>query len=370
MIKYIRSVTNQKLFSPQTQKQIQIGFEIVDMAKEDLSANDAQAEINLFFSTINQCLNRDEGWKAYYSSEMEDIQLYQLDRTQLYHILQQERKAYDEAIARNYDAASEAMQQIADTCLDSSEKGWYLQEKARFLYRISHSESSRVQASAFKMNTQLMKPRTGIVYNKLRYPLDNSRNLRIINELRSFGNYEELSVQVEDTLSNMSFGVDAEKAESAFYRVGQLLGYMCQRPDKEIRRGPDVLWCTAGNKYILIECKTEVLLDRKSISKSEAGQMEEHCAWFEATYGEDVLFEPLLVIPTERLATDAYFSHNIKVLEKKGLERLKKHIRDFFKEFKKFDFSSLDADLVNQKLVAHNLHNDNFIQKFVVGHRR
>jgi hypothetical protein len=74
---------------------------------------------------------------------------------------------------------------------------------------------------------------------------------------------------------------------------------MCQRPDKEIRRGPDVLWCTASNKYILIECKTEVLLDRKSISKSEAGQMEEHCAWFGATYGEGTLFEPILVIPTD-----------------------------------------------------------------------
>lgn len=151
-----------------------IGFEIVDMAKEDLSANDAQAEIGLFFSTISHCLNRDEGWKAYYSSEMEDIQLSQLDRTQLYQILQQERKAYDEATARNYDAASETMQQIADTCSDSSEKGWYLQEKARFLYRISHSESSKVQVSAFKMNTQLMKPRTGIAYNKLREPLNKS----------------------------------------------------------------------------------------------------------------------------------------------------------------------------------------------------
>lgn len=366
LIKYIRSITNQKLFSPQTQKQIQIGFEIVDMAKEDLPTKDAQAEITLFFSTINQCLHRDEGWKSYYSSEMEDIQLSQVDRAQLYHMLQQERKAYDEAATCNYDAASETIQQIADSCADLSEKGWYLQEKARFLYRISHSESSKVQVSAFKMNTQLMKPRVGIVYNKLRYPLNISRNIRIINELQVLGNYEELSIQLEDTLSNMSFGVDAEKAENAFYRIGQLLGYECQRPDKEIRQGPDVLWCTASNKYILIECKTEVLADRKCISKSEAGQMEEHCAWFEATYGEITSFKPILVISTEKLAKDAYFSHDTKILKKSGLEKLKKQIRDFFKEFKKFDFSGLDADVVNQKLVAHNLHNDNFIQELVV----
>lgn len=94
--------------------------------------------------------------------------------------------------------------------------------------------------------------------------------------------------------------------------------------------------------------------------------MEEHCAWFEATYGEDTLFEPILVIPTERLEKDAYFSHDTKVLKKEGLVNLKKQIRDFFKEFKKFDFSGLDADLINQKLVAHNLHNDQFLQKFVV----
>ena len=54
------------------------------------------------------------------------------------------------------------------------------------------------------------------------------------------------------------------------------------------------------------------------------------------------------------------------MLKKEGLVNLKKQIRDFFKEFKKFDFSGLDADLINQKLVAHNLHNDQFLQKFVV----
>lgn len=366
LIKYIRSVTNQKLFSPQTQRQIQIGFEIVDMAKEDLPEKDAQAEIKLFFSTISQCLKRDEGWKAYYSSEMEDVQLSQIDRTQLYHMLQQERKAYDEANACNYEAASETMQGIVNSCADQCEKGWYLQEKARFLYRISHSESSKVQISAFKMNTQLLKPRTGIIYNKLKYPLDNSRISRIINELRAFGNYNELSVHLEDTLGNMSFGANAEKAENAFYKIGQLLGYVCQRPDKEIRQGPDVLWCTASNKYILIECKTEVLPDRKFINKSEAGQMEEHCAWFEAEYNEGVLFQPILLITTEKLAKDAYFSHNIDILNKNGLDKLKKQIRDFFKEFKKYDFTGIDADLVHEKLVAHNLHDDSFMKKVVV----
>ena len=35
LTKYIRSYNNRSLFSAQTQKQIEVGFEIVDMSKED-----------------------------------------------------------------------------------------------------------------------------------------------------------------------------------------------------------------------------------------------------------------------------------------------------------------------------------------------
>lgn len=100
-------------------------------------------------------------------------------------------------------------------------------------------------------------------YFKIKYPLDHSRNIRIIQELKKYGSHEELSVQLEDILTNFSFETEAEKAENAAYRIGQLLGYMSQRPGKEIRKGPDVLWCVSDEKYNLIECKTEVLATRK-----------------------------------------------------------------------------------------------------------
>ena len=365
LIKYIRSITNQRLFSPQTQKQIEIGFEIVSMVKDDLPQKTAKAEIDLLSSTIGQCLNRDEGWKQYYSSVMDTVQLTPKDKTQLYTILKKERQAYDEATIRNYEAAASIIQEIVNLCDDDSEKGWYLQEQARLLYHTSRAESNQIQISAFKKNNQLLKPQSGIVYNKIKYPLDHSRNMRIIQELKKYGSYEELSVQLEDILTNFSFGMEAEKAENAAYRIGQLLGYMSQRPDKEIRKGPDVLWCVSDEKYVLIECKTEVLATRKNISKTEAGQMEEHCAWFESEYTQDS-FVPVLVIQTEALATDAYFSHDVRILTKKNLDKLKKQIRDFFKEFNGYNFTSITPEFVNQKLAAHNLYNPDFIEKLLI----
>ena len=365
LIKYLRSSTNRSLFSPQTQKQIEIGFDIVDMAKEDGVPQEADAEIRLLFSTINQCLNRDEGWKLYYSSRMDEISQPDKDKAVLYSVLEKERNAYEELLVRNYDAAAKLIQEIVDISSDTNEKGWYLQEKARLLYHISHQESNSVQVSAFKKNTHLLKPQSGIVYNKIKYPLNYSRNTKIIQKLCEMASYDEVSIYLEDILQNMSFGVDAEKAENAFFLIGQLLGFESQRPDKEIRKGPDVLWCVSDNKYVLIELKTEVNQSRLTISKSEAGQIEEHCAWFEAEYGSANCV-PILVIPTSKLANDAYFSHSVKVLTSEKLQKLKIQIRDFFKEFKGYSLPSISPDLVNQKLITHGLYSEHFINDYLV----
>lgn len=375
LIKYLRSVTNQELFSPQTKQQIQIGFNIIEMAKEDLVKKETEgqketdAEINLLFSTIRQCLERDDGWKMYYSSTMDEVQVVQYDKSNFYNMLKMERQAYDEITVRNYDAAAKIYQDIADMCRDETEKGWYIQEKARMLHHTSHSESNKAQVSAFKKNNQLLKPQSGIVYNKIKYPLDHARNARIVQELCKYGNYDELCVHLEDILSNMSIGMGAEKAEDAFFKIGQLLGYVSQRPDKEIRKGPDVLWCVSEGKYVLIECKTEVLQTRTAINKVEAGQMEEHCAWFKDEYGQES-FLPLLVISTEKLSEDAYFSHDVKVLKKENLEELKSRIREFFKEFKGLQFASIELELVNQKLATHHLYDDSYLKTISIAPRR
>lgn len=79
----------------------------------------------------------------------------------------------------------------------------------------------------------------------------------------------------------MSFGIEAVKFEAALKDVGALLSYVSQRPDKEIRKGPDNLWCGSNDHYLLFECKSEVSGTRQEITKHEAGQMNNHCAWFE-----------------------------------------------------------------------------------------
>ncbi len=364
LIRYIRSITNQKLFSLQTQKQIEIGFQIVDMAKEDLTASDPAKELSMLFSTINQCLDRDEGWKEYYASQMDSLEIVKKSKEDLYDILQREKQAYEFAISRNYEKAFELIQEIADRCTEDCEKGWYLQLAANYKHHISQVDANKLQVAAFTQNNQLLKPIEGVVYKKIKYEIDLTRNQRIIKELSKYGKYAELSLYLEDVLGRLSYGVESEKFEQALYELGNLLGYVSQRPDKSIRKGPDVLWCVSNNKYILIECKSEVSVMRKCISKHEAGQMDEHCGWFESEYGAAEVLN-ILAIPTIELASDAYFTKDIKIIRKSNLESLKKRIRAFFKEFKKYNLSSLDVDFIQSSLAVHNLCDDYFINDFL-----
>lgn len=369
LIKYLRSIANRKYFSSQTQKQIEIGFDIVDMGKEDSDAIKKSEELELLFSTIDQCLTRDEGWKQYYSSMMDEIEDKAQAKSDIYSVLSKEYQAYNEMLCKNFDSAASIMQEIADTCVSESEKGWYIQEKAKCQYHMSHVDANKTQIAAFRKNNQLLVPISGIAYSKIKYPLDFSRNNRIIRELQKYNNYEELSIEIESILSSLDIGVEAEKAENAFYRIGCLLGYVSQRPDKEIRKGPDVLWCVSSGKYILIECKTEVYETRKEISKTEAGQVEEHCAWFESVYQGDT-YIPILVIQAEKLADNAYFSREVRVLTKENLKKLKKQIRNFFKEFKGYNLKGIEPEVINQKLAAHNLHDNSFVEKVATVSKR
>lgn len=68
----------------------------------------------------------------------------------------------------------------------------------------------------------------------------------------------------------------------------------------------------------------------------------------------------------ELSSNDAYFSHDVKILTKKNLEKIKTQIRSFFREFKGYKFSSLDPEFINQKLATHNLYNDSFIETLLV----
>ena len=167
-------------------------------------------------------------------------------------------------------------------------------------------------------------------------------------------------ISVEGILQNLSFGMQSEKFEAALKDVGEAIGFLSQRPDKEIKKGPDNLWCGVENQYFLLECKNEVDETRSEISKHEAGQMNTHSAWFEKMYG-NAKCKRILIIPTIKLSYHADFTHSVEIMRKNTLIKLKNNVRNFFKEFSTFVLHEVSDQKIQQFIDTHKLDIDSLV---------
>lgn len=144
-----------------------------------------------------------------------------------------------------------------------------------------------------------------------------------------------------------------------------MLGFKSQRPDNEYKVGPDNLWCGVHNQYLFFECKNEVKEDRNTIKKSEAGQMENHCAWFEEKYGDAEVCR-IFIAPTNVLDHKANLTHKIVVMTPKLLGEFKAHIDKYLMEFKDYSMSDIDKELIQEALETHFLTIDNIKKDYVM----
>ncbi len=151
--------------------------------------------------------------------------------------------------------------------------------------------------------------------------------------------------------------------------AGKILGFDCQSPDKMIRKGPDNLWKVGHDKYIMIECKSEVKDTRRYIHKSEVGQMENHCGWFEEVY-HDASVLRIMAIVTNNIAPDANFSHKVFILRKKNLKKLKSNIKKFIQEFKNYDIKNVTESVIDTALNRNFLGERNIWEDYVEESRK
>ncbi len=361
LVKFIRSSKTNKLFSGQTRKQIEVGIELAKMAAEDKQVD--ESSLKPIASLINQSLKRDEGWKAFYQNEMNDI-LVENSKKDIYDNLVKEAKIEKLVHSMEYEKACDLMQKYIDELeLEGAEKGWYLQQLARFTYFESKERALTIQQTAFKNNFEVLKPRSGVSYKKISYINENRMN-NIRMYLNKYKDFTELQLDMDKTLSDLSFSITSEKFEKALQQVGELLGYKSQRPDKEIRKGPDNLWCGVDEEYLLFECKSEVEETRDAINKKESGQMNNHCAWFENEYGVNVKVANFLIIPTKKLSYNGDFSKDVRIIRASKLNMVKTEIRNFVKELKKYNLSEISLETLQKFIDIHHLNSQDFIDKY------
>jgi len=365
LVDFVKNPLTNKYFSRQTKKQIDIGMQIARFAVEE---SIGENPLNILVGLMKQALERDEGWKEYYLEEMSSIQ-NGIEPSEIHKLLQKEYEAEKCFVMGNISEACNKLQQLCDNDInDESEKGWYLQQIARYKYRTSKTESNRLQKAAFLKNNQLLKPIDGIEYKKIEY-VNESRTTRIREWISKFDSYEEMILSIDSILQNLSFGMPHEKFESALKEIGEAIGFIAQRPDNEIKKGPDVLWCGVENHYFLFECKSEVLDSRKEISKHEAGQMNSHSAWFDSVYPGAKCIR-ILIIPIKTLSYQGDFTHEVKIMRKGTLRKFKQNVKRMFKEYERYQLNDISDEKVQEIINIHEMDIINLLSKYIEPYRR
>jgi len=353
LVRFVKSRKTQRFFSPQTKKQIEIGLEIADMAKEEVSE-----KVNIFNpikDLLNKSIGRDEPWRQYYSESMDSVDKTVTTNKDFLDILELERDAEKAFFIGNYEDATKLIQEIIDNyCTTDSDRGWYLQIKAMYEYYLSKTESNKLQKAAFNKNLHLLKPRDGVNYKSLTF-INENRIKRIKESICKYDDFDELMLSINQTLDDFSFGTDSEVFEKAFQEIGRFLGFLSQRPDKEFKKGPDNLWCGVDNEYFLFECKNEMHPDRDEINKREASQMNTHCTWFCQTYGEDKSVSYYMIATTKKIAYSANLQSDVKIIRKRKLKEFKSNIKAFIKEFKNYNIKEISDKKIQGWIDIHKL---------------
>lgn len=353
LVRFVQNPQTQSLFSPQTIKQFKITGEITELAKDDLQKD---KEAKVISSSIQQSLERDEGWKEYYRDKMNSLEDNNTEENQFYKSLSQERDIEKLYFDGEYQKAIKKLEKYINTFLDVDpiELAWYKQQLARYYFQIDLNISNKIQKAAFKDNNELLKPIDNISYEKLSFINENRVNL-IKTELLNYSNYESLKLHSDELLQNLGFGVNSNKFELSLMKIGQLLGFNSQRPDKSFNKGPDNLWCVSKDKYLFFECKNQVKESRKDISKDEAGQMNNHCGWFDEEYGVNTDVTRIMIIPTKDLSNQANFTHDVKIMTSIKLSKLKTNIKKFIQSLHTYELSEIDNDTISTLLELNRL---------------
>ncbi|EMN1930502.1 DEAD/DEAH box helicase family protein [Burkholderia ambifaria] len=351
LVRILRDATSRQYLSPQFAKQVEIGIELGKMAKQEIS--DGEAPLDAFNGLIRQCLTRDDDWKTYYGEQMADVAPAGANNAIL-NIYAAELKAEKAYMAGDYGAAAAVLQSLLDSgSVEADDKGWYLQERARYLHSSARLDSQDQQKAAHKSNMLLLKPATGVKVTKLTVR-SQGRVERVQKWIRSFDNYGNLDVAISDILGRLVFGTKADKFEHALNELAFALGFAGERPDAEWKEGPDNLWALDDDHYLLIECKSEVDVTRAEVNKREAEQMNRSSAWFDKHYpGFDA--KRIIIHPSGKIQSAAAFTHEVEGMRESNLKNLVKSCRAFFKSFEGLNFKDLSDEHTQRLIDLHNL---------------
>ena len=71
-----------------------------------------------------------------------------------------------------------------------------------------------------------------------------------------------------------------------------------------------------------------------------------------------------MIIPIKDLSYEGDFTHNIRIIRRNGLRRLKDQVKKFIKELKKFSLNEISDTKLQEALNLHHLNIEEFSKQY------
>ncbi len=292
-------------FSPATRAQLDLSDRVAEM----LSGRPVE-ELE---TVVDQCLDRDPDWIRASRDALDGLIYPEI--SEITPFSQAQRDAFELAVTARFpeaaDRALEDMNEVEDPQLRSMLK----EEAAAYTHHFDPVKAQKLQSSAFSQNRGLIRPRHRVQYTRLPSPA-SSQSLAAAKYLADrYASPGELLVGVGALREQLTPDPDPDRVpgfEQGMLELALHLGLTGQRPEREIGRGPDVLWGLGGQSYLVIECKSGS--EQDEIAKTDMAQLSHAIDWFEETYSGAGDAVPVLVHPSRQLESKASARAGARVL--------------------------------------------------------
>lgn len=360
ILKLLRSRKNLEYFNSHTRKQLELGLSLMEGQKlNDDNVVDGIVEI------ADYCLRQDSEWLNYYSNFMDEIEDINSESRELkLRNLDNEKKAIHKFIEGDYGRALSFARDIQIDTLSPIDKALHYQLLANIIYPTDKNMSNDYLVKSKSITSKMPSP--FLSHKKWKLQLSSSQIKEAIKFYNSFTSINDLLLFIKEIDKDLVYNEteNSEEFEEALFKLGNLLGFISSRPEKESNEGPDGLWGTSSH-YLILEAKSEKL-HKNRISKSNVEQLYHSIEWFK----EKFIFEGLTLgiswQPNNKKMDDVAINESIRVVDVSKLDYLKKSLNNLLDFLSKLNrISELTEDNLRIEFTNYGFNVNEFILRYL-----
>ena len=320
LVGWVSRASNLKLLTNTTQEQVRVGIEV---SEEIASVRD-------LVDTVKKCLARSPDWTQFHADALADATSHPpVDKASL-KVATAERRCFAQLQAGYSTKAVALIEKFVhdNEDLDAKLRGWLLELGARAAHQAGDTTNrDRLQREAYSHNRSLQRPAQGTYYTPLLAPTKQAAY--IVDYVQQFALLGGAVIEFEETADQLVPAATSNQFEEALKKLGQVLGFASERPEKEQRLGPDVLWVQNDQNAWVIEAKSKKQ-PKNRLTKEEHGQLLQSAEWFQTRY--EGVNGVRVVVHANAFATEAVTVGDTMALTLTKLGELVGSVRTILKE--------------------------------------